>query len=788
VQDSSEETSPVVRANRALSATAEVTIRYRAFLSYAHADGGWARWLHTRLERFSIDKDFVGRPSALGPVPEVLRPIFRDRDDFSGGHSLTDATIMALDGSAALIVLCSPIAASRPTVNEEVRLFRARHRDRPVIPVIIAGTWPNNFPPALRVELNADGSLSDHSVTILGPDLREAGDGKNLGLAKIVAGLTGLFPDDVFRRAERARRRQNRLFATLAAVFLTVAVAGGFFYWQSQTRQATLAEIAALVDKYSVVSSAQAAVPGKKEGLTEAITAIAEGAATDPRYNKALELLKAGHPDEAEPLLKSVAEDKAKRADKDAKDAAAAYRHLAAIADVSDPKRSREYYAEAARLDPSDMWGMISSGARQLNAGQLNDAEAAFDHVLATSDKSSQNIEALFWAQRGKGDIEQQRGDLAAANSSYLAAKSRAVGQGAIPTWEYYSAQTDMKIGEVQIARGELGSALTTYRNSVAAMELLTKSDPGDTLWQSELAQANRRVGDVQAAQGDLAGAEASYHDSFTITEQLVKSNSENVAWQRELSEANLRIGDVQMTQGDLTGALAAYRGSLMITDRLTKSDPDNRDWQRLLAICYNKLGDLQVASGNIQDAFKSYQNGFDTINRIVKGDPSNARWQRDLWVSFMKLGDMQAKQSNLAGGMDNYRHAVAMADSLAKSDPNNTFLQHDQWSSCLAVGDMQLAQNIALDALTTYQDCLIKLQTLVKSDPSNAVWQRDLSLNYGRIADGYLQTNDKVRALRALQAGQDIVTKLLRISPNSQLLMGDGRWFAGKLDPLTKF
>jgi hypothetical protein len=39
--------------------------------------------------------------------------------------------------------------------------------------------------------------------------LREAADGKNLGLAKIVAGLTGLSPDDVYRRAERARRRRR---------------------------------------------------------------------------------------------------------------------------------------------------------------------------------------------------------------------------------------------------------------------------------------------------------------------------------------------------------------------------------------------------------------------------------------------------------------------------------------------------------------------------------------------------------------------------------------------------
>jgi hypothetical protein len=249
-------------------------------------------------------------------VPKTLRPIFRGREDFSGGHTLTDATVTALDASAALIVLCSTVSAERPAVNEEVRLFRSRHPDRPVIPVIIDGTWPDNFPLALRYELAADGAITDRPVTILGPDVRESADGKNLGLAKTVAGLTGLAPDDVYRRAERERRRQGRLRAAVAAVIVALAIVGGGFYWQSLQQKQTLTEIAALVDKYSLATPAQAAVPGAKQSLTEAITAIAEGAATDPRYANALALLKVGKPDEAEPLLKAIAEDKEKRADK----------------------------------------------------------------------------------------------------------------------------------------------------------------------------------------------------------------------------------------------------------------------------------------------------------------------------------------------------------------------------------------------------------------------------------------------------------------------------------------
>jgi len=115
---------------------------------------------------------------------------------------------------------------------------------------------------------------------------------------------------------------------SVAAVIALLAIGGGGLFWQSRQEKQTLDEIAGLVDKYSLVTPVQAAVPGAKKSLTEAITAIAEGAATDPRYAQALALLKAGKPHEAEPLLQAVAEDKERRADKDAKDAAAAYRNL----------------------------------------------------------------------------------------------------------------------------------------------------------------------------------------------------------------------------------------------------------------------------------------------------------------------------------------------------------------------------------------------------------------------------------------------------------------------------
>src|SRR5580700_5268721 len=101
------------------------TLKYRAFLSYSHRDATWAKWLHRALEGYRIDKDLVGRETASGSVPGTLRPIFRDREDFAAGHLLTAQTLVALQASQFLIVICSPHAARSRYVNEEIRTFKA---------------------------------------------------------------------------------------------------------------------------------------------------------------------------------------------------------------------------------------------------------------------------------------------------------------------------------------------------------------------------------------------------------------------------------------------------------------------------------------------------------------------------------------------------------------------------------------------------------------------------------------------------------------------------------------
>ncbi len=240
----------IVQRSVVKAMTEPAAFKYRAFISYSHADTAWAKWLHRALETFTIDKDLAGRETATGAIPKALRPIFRDRDDFTAGHTLSDQTLAALDASPALIVICSPSSPPRATTSTR----RSGSSSR-VIPTARSSRSSSAgkpgdaalecFPPALKFKLDAQGNLTDEPVEVLAADAREEGDGKQLALAKIVAGLLGVSSDDVFRRAERERRRQGRMRNGIVAVLaiLAIAATGSAAYaWQQlKTNEAFLA-------------------------------------------------------------------------------------------------------------------------------------------------------------------------------------------------------------------------------------------------------------------------------------------------------------------------------------------------------------------------------------------------------------------------------------------------------------------------------------------------------------------------------------------------------------------
>ena len=218
-------------------------MRYRAFLSYSHADAHWARWLMHRLENYRVPPRLVGTAGRDGPIPARLGPIFRDRDELPSAGDLNGTIRAALSDAGTLVVVCSPAAAQSQWVNAEAATFRDGGRDAQVLCFVVAGDPARGdcFPPAVLAD--AEGRAREP----LAADARRQGDGRERAFLKLVAGLLGVGLDAL---AQREAQRRHRRLAWLAAASVagmaltsTLAVSAYVARNDAQRRQAQAEDI-----------------------------------------------------------------------------------------------------------------------------------------------------------------------------------------------------------------------------------------------------------------------------------------------------------------------------------------------------------------------------------------------------------------------------------------------------------------------------------------------------------------------------------------------------------------
>lgn len=725
--------------------------RYRAFISYSHRDERWCDWLHKALEKFRIDSALIGRETAVGRVPPDLRPIFRDRDEFSSG-SLSEQTLAALKGSQFLIVIASPNAAQSHYVNEEIRQFRALLREGRVLAMIVEGEPPECFAPALPEDVIAADALKD---------------GKDRALIKIVAGLTALPFDDLWMREVKAAKK--RAFAKAAAVvtFGVLAIAAGFFGQQYfGTKEVVEKHETKVVkqgreiedlkrdvaDAKRVLASLRAglpnAAPGQRQEDDRAVDSIAQGAASgEPRLRRALDLLAEGKVAEATPLLQSYASDENAQIEKDTarldqkkKDAATAFRNLGAISSLYEPKKARDYYAKAVELDPENAEGLVWDGWFQFDAKNLGAAEKSYRAIIALGDKGADEHQ-IFRARTGLGDIALERGD-----------------------WN---------------------AALTAHSEARSAMEHLVRLGADNAEWQRDLSVSYVKIGDVFFVQDNRPEALKSYREGLLIAERVARSGGNTTDGQRLVSIFNLKIGDALLAQNKLDDALKSYLASLAIAEHLAESDARNTQWQNDLAGLYERIGDVLFAQENFPEALKSYRAGLVIIERLAHSDAGNASLQDDHALILSDIGDVLVKQGNLVDALKSYRAAHAIFESLAPSHADIAGWRRNLSVSYNKIGDVLVSQGNLADALKSYRSGLAIAKRLSQSDAGNAERRRDLVVTYAKLGNVYSEMKEIPQARDALTKGWEIIAGLVEKYPDWAEWKPDIAWFKEKLAAL---
>ena len=90
--------------------------RYKAFISYSHADNKeqgrkWADWLHHSLETYQIPAELVGQTNQHGQkIPAQIYPVFQDEKELSAKKADPIGQRIAYITGAAELVRVEKIA------------------------------------------------------------------------------------------------------------------------------------------------------------------------------------------------------------------------------------------------------------------------------------------------------------------------------------------------------------------------------------------------------------------------------------------------------------------------------------------------------------------------------------------------------------------------------------------------------------------------------------------------------------------------------------------------------
>ena len=177
--------------------------------------------------------------------------------------------------------------------------------------------------------------------------------------------------------------------------------------WQTRVirqRREVAETVAVLEQKLAGSEEREQFLQDQVRALTEAVTALAsqKGQPDAPAdLDAALEQLSQGHVEAAQKLFEQVAAESEALGVEFFKKAAEAQRHYGALAFLHDTQGSLAAYRRATELDPENPEGWNQLGHLLRRAGELTEAEQAYERVLRLSEAD----EDTGWEAAGYGNL-----------------------------------------------------------------------------------------------------------------------------------------------------------------------------------------------------------------------------------------------------------------------------------------------------------------------------------------------------------------------------------------------
>lgn len=547
--------------------------RYKAFISYSHRDKAIAGWLHRALETYRLPKHLLESGKA-----ERLHPIFKDREELPAADSLGDAIALAIESSDALIVLCSPAAAKSPWIAREIDLYKRLNGDRGVIPVIVDGDPPDNFPAPLLVHYE-DGQPTELKSEPIAADLRPEGDGKKLAKLKLVAGLAHVDLDTLVQR-DSARRQKRLAMVAAASVLGMVGTSGLALYAIDQRNEAREQR-----------AEADGLIEYMLNDLREQLEPVGRLELLDGVGKRAMDYYA-----------------RQKLADLSATELGRRVRAVQLVAEVQNLRGNNEEALPAFR--------QAARTTEELLARDPDNPEAMFNHG-----------QSLFWVgyiawQHGQMDEAKRAMEAYADISTRLAAMDRSNLE-----WQMEEAYSLSNLGTMAVDDGQLSRALLYFERSADDTDRVSLAEGRPAARQIELAGSLSWIATTLMQLGRISEAIEVRRDELAIYDTIIAADPANNEARKGRIFAASGLGQMLMLQGNKSDARSHLDSSIAEADRLIASDPENTLLQELTRGGISHRAMLAWSQGDHALATRNFDRLERLQNDLRRRDPKNYQW-----------------------------------------------------------------------------------------------------------------------------------------------------------------
>ncbi|WP_336962867.1 TIR domain-containing protein [Sphingobium aquiterrae] len=512
---------------------------YAAFLSYNHKDAGEARRLHRRLEAYRLPRGLThGDPS------RKLGPIFRDQDELPAAADLSEAVKAAIAKSQALVVLCSPHAAASSWVDQEIRLFRAIHPDRPVLAALVAGEPEDAFPAALR-----------EGYEPLAADLRPDGGSYRHGMLKLVAGLAGVGLDQLVQRDAQRRIRRVTAITVVSLIVMLCLLMLSVFAWQARREaEKQRAEAEGLVE-FMLTDLRQRL---RSVGRLDALAAANEQAMNYYRAQGDLERLPSASLERRARILHAMGEDDIAKG------------NLAgALGKFNEAHRTTAAMLENAPHDPERIFVHAQSEFWVGYVDQLEKRpDEALSHYSAYLDQAQQLLKQEPNRPRSFVELGYALSNIGAVKRKFLA---------------------------------DYAGALADYERSLAWFQRAQAADPKALDVRMEVAERHARISDVQFDLKHYPAARAHRLEQLRLLAPLRQEDPQNGDLAYDTLVATRALARIAFEIRDFTTAAGLLKDAEVEAARLQSRDRDNQRWfEQYLRVVVDAA---EVAAGQKNEA-----------------------------------------------------------------------------------------------------------------------------------------------------------------------------------------